>query len=210
MTASLLASVVLGGALGLPLLDRDCPKRAVLEQLDREVLACQERVKLAEEATRSCDTGGPPPAIYTELLQAFADTEVEVARDGKRVAVVIPTSLLFAPGSVEVRREAMLVVDLVATALKLHPEQSAWLVGHTDDGPLPRDAARRYGDHTTLSFAQAHAVAKVLAGRFEVDAGRLSSSGRGADRPRVPAETDGAREQNRRLVVLIGPSEDWR
>ena len=209
MKGSLLAVSLLSSALGIPFGDRDCPKRAVLEQLDREVLACQQRVKQAEEATRSCDTGGPPPVIYTELLQAFGDTEVEVFRDGVRVAVVVPSSLLFAPGSVEVRREAMLVVDLVATALKLHPEQSAWLIGHTDDAPLSRAVLQRYGDHATLSFAQARAVAAVMSEQFEVQPTRLSATGRGADRPRAASETDGAREQNRRLVVLIGPGEDW-
>jgi chemotaxis protein MotB len=209
MNGSLLATAFLSSALGLPLLDRDCPKRAVLEQLDREVLACQQRVQMAEEATRSCDIGGPPPVVYTELLQAFGDTEVEVIRDGGRVAVVIPSNLLFSPNTVEVRREAMLVVDLVATALKLHPEQSAWLIGHTDEAPLSRDAVGRFGDHATLSFAQAHSFAQVLTGTFEVEPSRLSATGRGAARPRVASETDGAREQNRRLVVLIGPGEDW-
>ena len=208
MNSIVLAALLLSSSVG-GLRDRDCPKRAVLEQLDREVLACQERMRRAEESAGSCDTGGPPPPIYTELLQAFADTEVEVDRDGPRVAVVIPSSLLFAPGDTSVRREAMLVVDLLATALKLHPEQSAWLIGHTDDAPLSRDTVRRFGDHTTLSFAQAHALAQVLSGQFEVERGRLSASGRGADRPRVPSETDGAREQNRRLVVVIGPHQDW-
>jgi len=210
MSSALLASMWLSGVSGLPLLDRDCPKRVVLEGLDREVLACRERLRIAEEGTRSCDTGGPPPVVYTELLQAFADTEVEVERDGKRVAVVIPSSLLFAPGSVEVRREAILVVDLLATALNLHPDQAAWLVGHTDDGPLPRDAVGRYGDHATLSFAQAHSVSQLLSGQFKVDPARLVASGQGAERPRVRSETDGAREQNRRIVVLIGPREEWR
>lgn len=210
MTPTVLVLLWLSSASALPFCDRDCPKRAVLEGLDREVLACQERLRITEEANRSCDTGGPPPVVYTELLQAFADTEVEVERDGKRVAVVIPSSLLFAPGSVEVRREALLVVDLLATALNLHPDQTAWLMGHTDDGPLSREAARRYPDHATLSFAQAHSVALLLSGQFKVDPARLLASGQGAGRPRVPSETDGAREQNRRVVVLIGPREEWR
>lgn len=207
MWTPLLLSVGLAG-----LADRrsDCPRKTTLDQLDREVLACQQRLSEAEEAARSCDSGGPPPAIYTELLQAFADTEVEVVRDGPRVVASIPISLLYAPESLEVRKEARLVVDLLATALNLHPELSAWLLAHTDDTPLSRGLVRAHGDAVGWTHAQARALAKVLTTDFSVEPARLTAVGHGTARPRAASETDGARQKNRRIDVVIGPSEQWR
>jgi|GEM_PF-3368839 len=207
MWTPLLMSIGLTSSAGLW---GDCPRRATLEQLDREVLACQVRLEEAQEAARSCDQGGSSTALYRELLQAFADTEVQVVRDGPRVVVSIPASLLFPGDGIEVRREARLVVDLLATALNLHEDTSAWVLAHTDDSPIPRALLRAHGDALGLTQAQAGALVRMLTAEFSVAPGRLVAAGQGTARPRVAAETDGARAQNRRVDVIIGPTEDWR
>ncbi len=196
----------LGGLFGRD----DDTRNATIDQLDREVLACRERLSAAQDIARSCEGGGPPPAVYTELLQAFADSEVEVHRDGPRVGIVVPGALLFAPESVEIRREARLVVDLLATALGLHPELDVWITGHTDDRPLSRTAQRLYPDLDTYSFAQANSLARILNQEFSVDRARLHAAGQGPSRPRVANETDGARQKNHRIVLVLGPREEWR
>ena len=189
---------------------KDCPRRATVEQLDREVMACRIRLDEANETARTCADSGSPTAVYRELLQAYASTEVEVVRDGARVVVSVPASVLFPADSVQLRREARLVVDLLATALKLHPEMTAWVLAHTDDAPLPSRVAAKHGDALGLTQAQARTLVRVLVDDFEVDAARLVAAGMGGARPRVPNETDGARAKNRRVDVVIGPSETWR
>lgn len=208
MWAPLLMSVQLTGVGGV--LFGDCPRRSVVEQLDREVLACQVRLEQAAEASRSCGEGDGATSLYRELLQAFADTEVDVVRDGPRVVASVPSALLFPSDGVEVRREARLVVDLLGTALNLHPETAAWVVAHTDDAPLNRTLQRQFADPLGLTQAQAASVVRTLVTDFSVDAGRLVAAGHGSARPKVPAETDGARQQNRRVDIVIGPREDWR
>lgn len=208
MWSSLLVSLPLLGTAGL--FGVDCPRQATVEQLDREVLACQVRLEQAAEAAKNCGEGEGAMALYRELLQAFSGTEVQVVRDGPRVVVTIPSAMLFPADRVEVRREAQLVVDFLATALNLHTETMAWVIAHTDDSPLPRDLQRRHGDALGLSRAQAAAVVHALSSRFSVAPGRLLAAGQGSARPLVPAETDGARAKNRRVVVIIGPGESWR
>lgn len=203
--SALMFTVALAG-----LLDRKCERIAsTVDQLDREVMACQDRLAAAQESSRHCDSGGPPPPVYTELLQTFADSEVEVLRDGPRVVVVFPGGLLFGGGSVEVRKEAMLPVDLLATAMSLHPELHAWIGGHTSDAPIPRPYSK-YHTHRSWSFAQADALAKVLTERFSVAPERLAVAAYGDSRPRAENETEGGRRKNHRIVVILGPSEDWR
>jgi chemotaxis protein MotB len=189
---------------------KDCPRRATVEQLDREVMACQIRLDEAKETARNCADASAPMALYRELLQAYSGTEVVLRRDGARVVVSIPSSLLFPADGVEIRREARLVVDLLATAMNLHPEMNAWVVAHTDDAPLPRSLQRAHGDALGLTQAQAGTLVRVLTGEFKVDAGRLAAAGLGNARPMVPTETDGARAKNRRVDVVIGLAEDWR
>jgi len=189
---------------------KDCPRRATVEQLDREAMACQIRLEEARETARNCADASAPTALYRELLQAYSGTEVVLRRDGARVVVSIPASLLFPADGVEIRREAGLVVDLLATALNLHPEMNAWVVAHTDDVPLPRSLSRAHGDALGLTQAQAGALVRVLVGQFKVDAGRLAAAGLGNARPMVANETDGARAKNRRVDVVIGLAEDWR
>ncbi|HCH65783.1 MAG: hypothetical protein CL927_02275 [Deltaproteobacteria bacterium] len=189
---------------------KDCPRRATVEQLDREVLACRIRLDEAKETARTCADAGMPTALYRELLQAYASTEVEVVRDGARVIVSVPASVLFPTDAVELRRESRLVVDLLATALKLHPETTAWVVAHTDDSPLSRRVQGLHRDALGLTQAQAGSLVRVLVDEFEVDGRRLVAAGLGNARPQVPNETDGARAKNRRVDVIIGPSETWR
>lgn len=208
MWSPLLVSLHVTSMAGL--LFQDCPRRATVEQLDREVLACQVRMEEAAEAARSCGDAGGATALYRELLQAFAGTEVEVVRDGPRVVVSVPASLLFPSDGVDVRREARLVVDFLSTALNLHPETTAWVVAHTDDTPLSRPLQKRYGDALGLTQAQAMSMVRALSSEFSVDPARLVAAGQGSARPRAAAETDGAREKNRRVDVIIGPHEDWR
>jgi chemotaxis protein MotB len=201
--------VLAGGVAGLPW-GSDCPRRSTVEQLDREVLACQERLAEARETARTCDQAGAPTAVYRELLQAYAGTEVEVHRDGPRVVVSIPAAVLFPGDAVEVRREARLVVDLLATALNLHPDMRAQVIAHTDDTPLSRTFQRSYTDPLGLTVAQSTQLVRVLVSEFKVEPSQLAAVGQGNTRPLVPNETDGARAKNRRVDVVIGPSEEWR
>ncbi len=199
-----LAALLLAGCLH-PAADAD-----LVHQLDREVLALRERNRLLEEQAADCGQGGPPPPIYPELVQVFRDTEVRVAREGQRVAVTIPGGLLFAPGGTTVREEAGMVLDLLATALQLHPDQHVWVVGHTDGEPLSGSLRRRYGTNWELSAARAAAFMHALVEEHGIAEDRFTIAGLGATRPVADNDTPEGRAQNRRIVVVIGPPEDWR
>lgn len=183
--------------------------RDLVTQLDREILALKQRNDVLQERVEDCaDAGADPGPVYTELVQVFSGTEVEVLRNGVRTVVVVPSDQLFSPGQTVVRDEAMMVPDMLATALGLHEDLSVQVIAHTDDVELTGAARRRYLSLWGLSMAQATGFMVALV-ELGVDESRFTISGRGAQEPVAESDTPEGRAQNRRIVVIIGPSHDW-
>jgi flagellar motor protein MotB len=197
-------------ALPLLLLCACLPKSSNLEeQLDREVRALQIRTRALEAQLQTCATDQGGGLIYPELLQVFAGTEVQVEREAGRAVLVVPADLVFAPGTETLRDEGTMVLDLLGTALQLHPALEVWVVGHNDDA-LTAAARKRYADPMGISLARARAFAAALTERFGVDAERFTVAGRGEADPVADNDTPQGRAQNRRIVVVIGPQEKYR
>ncbi len=184
--------------------------KAVVDQLEREVAACKVRLDEVRDRSDRCSEDSPPPPVYTELLQAFSGSEVEVLREGPRVMLVLPGELLFPPTELVVRGEAAFVIDLVGTALRLHPELHVWLVGHMHDGPVGRNLARLHPDRHGLAFAEAVALRDALAAASGASAGRFTLSSRGATQPLSEGDSPEGRAKNHRLVLVLGPPDPWR
>lgn len=192
-----------------------CPPSAydqnLVGQLDREVLALGERNKALEARLEDCSASDAPASeLFTELMQVFSGSEVLVERRGVRTLVTIPGSVLFSPGRVDVRQEAEMVLDLLATGLKLHPEQHIMVIGHTDDQALSGSLRRRYGSNFELSALRAASFMRHLVDRFGVDRTRFTIAGRGPMDPLVSNDTPEGRAQNRRIQLVVGPPEPWQ
>jgi flagellar motor protein MotB len=148
---------------------------------------------------RGCAIQDTPHPVHAELVQIFSSTEVEVTRTPEGSVLVIPSDLLFAAGGLELRREAAMVVDLLGTALGLHPALQIELRGHTDDLGVDDPMARSLGTARTLMDA--------LVADHALDPGRFTVAGRGAADPRAPGDTPGDRAQNRRVEIHLRLSQ---
>jgi len=182
----------------------------LVTQLDREVIALHKKNQMLENQLQSCSEGDLNTELYAQLNQVFSGTEITVEREGSRAVVVIPGELVFSPGSTKVRDEATMVTDLLATALTLHQDTHIWVIGHTDDDALVGTLRRRYGDNWGLSTARASAFMHLLVDKFGIAASRFTIAGQGETRPVATNDTPEGRVRNRRLVVVIGPPEDYR
>ncbi|MDP6933231.1 MAG: OmpA family protein [Myxococcota bacterium] len=180
----------------------------LIEQLDREVIALREHNELLYQRAETCsDPNSLPPAIFTELRSVFSGSEVVVERDGMRTMVIVPGSMLFAPGSTQVRREATMVLDLLSTGLNLHPDAQIWIIGHTDSSPVSGSLKRRFPSNWELSSARASSFMRSLVDSYGVAQERFTVGGRGAVEPVVSNDTPEGRAKNRRIVVIVGPKE---
>src|SRR5690606_22878234 len=118
--------------------------RGLEGQLEREVVALQQRVRALEFELAQSVHGGDPGPIYANLHQLFAGTEISVDRRGGITVVTLPVGHLFAdPYNLRFRQECQMSLDLLATALKDYPEQPVVVDGHTDDRMLTSSSARR-------------------------------------------------------------------
>jgi len=184
-------------------------QRELVYQLDREVIALKEINAQLTLNAGGCDAGqGEPDPIYSELHQVFTSTRIEVARQGRTTQVTIPGDELFAPGStIRIRSEAEMVLDLLSTALKLHPLRPVLIEGHTDDTPISGSMKRKYATNWELAAARAAVLTRELAEEWGVDASRITIAGRGPFDPIADNSTPEGRAANRRVVVHILPEE---
>ena len=174
----------------------------LIRSLDSEVRALRARVAIAEDASAACDDLNLPDAIYAELVQVLSTTEAKVERLGRTTTITIPHSVVFNGRSRRVRSEARMVLDMIATALNLHPDTVVTIVGHTDSLATQSSA---YPTNWELSAVRASAIARYLIRQFKVAPDRLTVAGKGSTEPVTENDTPAGRAQNRRYEIVITP-----
>jgi hypothetical protein len=171
---------------------------ALVEQLDREVLALKERNETLWTELRKCDTPDVPLPIYQELTQAFSGTEVVVSLAGLDVALDVPGTLLYdSAWEVRLSDRAALVTDLLATALRTNPDPHVWIIAHLDGTPLPPALGKRFGSDWELGGFQAVQVGSALLAAG-IDGDRITVATQGS-----AVEPGGTARHH--FVVIVGP-----
>lgn len=192
--------ILLLASLALATSEKD---RALINQLDREVVALKQRNIVLQEQLQSCGSGTTTaPPIYAELTQIFAGTPVTVERKGPLVRVTIPADLLFAGDSNRVRAEAQGTLDLLSTALKLHLV-AATVAVYTDSDPVSNALRKQFPTAWEWTAARAVALSRELSEHYAVPAERLTAAARGTAEPVATNDTPEGRQLNRRVVVEV-------
>jgi flagellar motor protein MotB len=180
--------------------------RGIEGQLEREVVALQQTVRVLQAQADSCAEAGPPSAIFAELHQVLKSSEANVDNRGAITMVTLRDDTLFSQDTLEFREEARMALDMVATAIKVHPEIRVSIEGHTDDNGVPPSMRKRYDSPWSLSFAKADAVRALLSDDFGLEADRFTVRGRAGHEPVGDNDTDAGKAANRRVVVYIHSS----
>lgn len=113
--------------------------------------------------------------------------------------IAIESNVLFAPGKVELRREARRALDAIVSTLEgEYASKDILVFGHTDDRPIKKSG---WADNWQLSTERALAVVRYLRDNG-VSVGRLAACGCGQHRPRVPNTSEPNRTSNRRVEIF--------
>ena len=118
-----------------------------------------------------------------------------VTRIGEGIAVTFASGLLFDFDSDVLRPEAATNFRNLAASLEKYPNTDILIVGHTDAVGTP-------SYNQGLSQRRAASASTYLAGRGVATA-RLKSLGRGELEPIASNDTEGGRQQNRRVEIAI-------
>jgi len=128
---------------------------------------------------------------------------VSVRSEERGIVVSFQDPVLFALGSAELTTQAKEILYKVGSLLLDIPNYIR-VEGHTDDLPIH---TARYPSNWELSVARATSVVQELIRSLGFPPERLSATGYGEYRPRVPNTSDANRQLNRRVSIVILSSE---
>ena len=131
-------------------------------------------------------------------LRGQVGNNVQIVNDGNQLRVVMPQDILFATDSATLQPTLVSDLRAVAQSLQRYPNSTVQVVGHTDNV-----GAAAYNQD--LSQRRAGSVAAVLRD-YGVPGGRIVSVGRGEDQPVASNLTAQGRAQNRRVEIIIRPT----
>lgn len=181
--------------------------RALIGQLDREVIALKQRVAHLQTQVSTCTVDTSLSPVHAELRAVLAGRPVVVSREGLSVRVTVPHSELFGAGATTLREEADPVLDMLATAIKVHPEMRVTVAAYNDSPNVPSALRKVVPSVWELTALRASLVVRTLIERFEVPPQALTAAGRGVQEPLV-ADTDSELAvENRRVVFIFEPGK---
>lgn len=151
--------------------------------------------------------GGTAGALYGGYLdqqeaelRGSLGSGTTIVNNGDSLVVTMPQDILFATDSATLRPDQTSDIYTVSRSLQKYPASRVQVVGHTDN-----TGAAAYNQ--SLSERRAGAVANALISGG-VAASRLSAVGRGEDQPRATNQTAEGRAQNRRVDIVIIPTQN--
>lgn len=126
-------------------------------------------------------------------------SSLEVAVRDAKVVVQVPGGTLFLPGSADLQKAGLPVLNEVIRVLQKYPDYQVNIRGHTDDTPI---SSERFPTNWELSAARATAVLRHFIDR-SIDPEDLTATGFADTFPLVSNATEAGREKNRRVEIVL-------
>lgn len=134
-----------------------------------------------------------------ELNRSMAGSGAQIVNTGQSIQVTLPENVTFPFGSSVVNPGFVSPLAALARNLRSHPNSVVRVVGHTDN---IGSAEYNYG----LSTQRALSVSRILIANG-LPSGRLTYSGQGFNQPIASNATAAGRAMNRRVEILITPTQ---
>ncbi len=178
---------------------------ANLEQLRRALEEYKQRAAQLEAIKKRFE-------LLRDKLKKLTEMGLKVQIRNNRMVIMLPGDVLFASGAAELKDEGIKVLATVADVIRNDAQLSKryfQVAGHTDNKPL---GGGPYRDNWGLSAMRAREVLVYLVaptdakkGGGGLDSGRLHAAGYGEKDPVADNGTDGGRQQNRRVELVLMP-----
>ncbi|MEI4484965.1 OmpA family protein [Frigidibacter sp. MR17.14] len=135
----------------------------------------------------------------SELQNSIGGNGTTVVNNGSNLIVNMPQDVLFSVDSTTVSSGATQSLYELGASLNRYPNSTVQIIGHTDS--TGSDAY-----NMDLSQRRASSVAAILV-QSGVSAGRVTPIGRGESQPIASNESEAGRAQNRRVQIVITPTQ---
>lgn len=160
---------------------------------DQESSAFMEDQKSLEEIQKRVDE-------YIAVNELESQLATELTDEG--LLLTIRDSVLFDPGSANIKSEYSQIAEEIATLLEFDPPRSIIVTGHTDN--IPMNTAE-FASNWELSVMRAVNFLKMVVENPGLNPLLFSAKGYGEFKPIASNDTADGRAQNRRVEVLIQP-----
>lgn len=170
--------------------------------------------RLAEEAKAKEEDVNRLKSTYDKLVGELQDEikkgDITVTRVMNKLSVNLVEKILFDSGSAEIKPGGRKVLDRVGGILKSVKEKQIRIEGYTDNVPIGSRLADQFSTNWELSSARAVTVVRYLSGPVGVPSDLLSAAGFAENHPVAANETKEGRAQNRRIEIVLLPSDPDR
>jgi len=139
----------------------------------------------------------------TELAERYnlgSDLEFSMDKSYNFVKIDVKGSVLFADNDATIKTDAKPILLKIGDILKEYDNFGIEIIGHTDNVPIKSGP---YADNDYLSAARAIETAQYLIENKNLDASKLSFSGKGDREPVDTNTTSAGRARNRRIEFRI-------
>ncbi len=137
---------------------------------------------------------------FAKVESIFTPEEAKILREGKNVIIRL-YAISFPSGKSTIQSNYFGLLSKVIKAIQVYPDCNMTIEGHTDS---------RGSDklNQKLSTDRSDAVKDYLIANSAINASRLEAVGYGETRPIASNDTQEGRQKNRRIDVIIIPSEE--
>jgi chemotaxis protein MotB len=142
----------------------------------------------------------------SDALLGFENQGLTISRRNGKVYVSLDEKLLFKSGSTSVDPKGVSALKNLSKVLEQNPDINVMIEGHTDDVPVL--AGSSYKDNWDLSVLRATTIVRILLESSTINPQRLTTAGRSQYQPVDAANTDDARQKNRRTEIILSPKLD--
>ena len=174
--------------------DSDAETDAIGEMEQKELMEAAEEEQL--EASKEL-----AEKIQAELEEGDIQDEVTLNYTSQFVQLTIQGSILFDSGKVDIKDDAIPVIDKVGQILETYAGGTVDIEGHTDN--VPMSSGGKYSNNDELSSGRALSVFNYLVENTTLDPANLIHTGRGEYDPIADNSTDEGRSRNRRVEIKI-------
>lgn len=172
-----------------------------LEQQEKPQIK-EETEAVVEEMTKSGleESEELAEKIAEALEENNMEEEVEIDFTSQYVQLTLKGSLMFDPGSVELKEECLPVLEQVGIILEKYAESTIEVEGHTDNVPMN---GSKYSNNDELSDGRALSVFNYIISNTSLNPADVKHTGRGEYVPVADNSTPEGRSKNRRVEIKI-------
>ena len=174
--------------------DSDSEETAVGDMEQQELMEAAE----AEQLEASAELA---EKIEEALEEGEIDNMVSLNYTSQYVQLTIQGSILFDSGKVDLKDDALPVVQKVGQILESYGGGTIEIEGHTDNVPMGGNG--KYANNDELSAGRALTIFYYLTENTTLDPANLVHTGRGQYDPIADNSTDEGRARNRRVEIKI-------